>query len=249
MLKRFTPHLLFLFIFFSFELLWQKAGWFYYAAFLFLAVVLLMFWREIQNVKDSKLASCLAPMLIFLMASLMLALFLEQWWAQRLYAFLIAVITILFYSHLFQRTHLFAQSERLTVDNLLRVINIFTVFLLSAALTAIHIYLSVSFWYLTVLFFVAIFLLSYQFFVEYHGSAKEKGWPLAISVPILLSEFFVIIHFWPVSFYVSALIITSLYYTILEFSRFGEKNLRAIWRTLILVAFMWLIVLTTTAWR
>lgn len=256
MFKRFTPYLLFLFIFFGFEFIWQKPEWFYFSAALLVVLAAAFFYRQIKK-QDASLISFLTPLLIFLMASLVLTLFIEQWWTRRLFAVLIAGAIVLFHHYLFKKKEAASVvggvAKDLTgvqLDNTLRIVNIFSVFLITAGLSAVRIYLEVRLWQLSLLFGTVIFLMNHQFFTKRAVTEKDKAWGLAMAVSLVLAEFFMIVNFWPVSFYVRAIIVSSLYYLMLELSRFTQfKGEKAVWRLIIIAVFIWLVILTTTAWR
>lgn len=136
------------------------------------------------------------------------------------------------------------------LENISSVINLLTFFLIAITLYAVSTLLYLPSYLLAISLFVIVYLLLNQYFWINKISLNYKFVCILI-MTIIIAEFFLVLSFLPMNFYVISILLTILYYFITGIYKaklLQKLNNKMIWRYLTISVVMLLIIIFTSQW-
>jgi len=153
----------------------------------------------------------LSTPLIFIWSAVLLFIFLENIYLKHFFILGTTIYLFLYFENLF---HYFITTDKDGRNNFLRMtnlMNVVSIFFLSAGLFAIKIFIQLPIWMLSSIFFIFSAGLIYNSFSILKIKLKEIFWEILI-LSLLMTEFFIAIHFLPVGFYTAGAILAIIFY-------------------------------------
>ncbi|MFH1252949.1 MAG: hypothetical protein V1664_01300 [Candidatus Uhrbacteria bacterium] len=175
-------------------------------------------------------------------------IFLEAGIIKSVAAILVLLLVWLFAENLFNFVHRRGAYQVNALEYLTLVINITSVYFITASLLASKLFLGLPLWFLTGVFSLIIFgLVASTFWVC--KIEKKKILLLALSGGVLAGEIFLSLAFLPVSFLVNAAFITIFFYLFFGLLRAGlfGKLSAVVWQRYLLAAVIFFVLVASTA--
>jgi len=156
--------------------------------------------------------------LLFLIASLGMIFFLEQSFTIWLIAGLSTALLLLYAEYVFQYIHLPATYQPYSLEYLSLLLNLLTVFFLSAVGFGLVLLVQISLGLVSIVALCCfIFLIYGTFWVSKAHESKMK--PYTLGGSFLMTELFIAISFLPTSYFTSAALMTVLFYLFIGLTR------------------------------
>ncbi|MEK7166831.1 MAG: hypothetical protein AAB732_00205 [Patescibacteria group bacterium] len=105
-----------------------------------------------------------------------------------------------------------------TIRNVFNFINLISIFFFSSSFYALIIFIRTPVWLLSVILFLIISLILFQFF-WINKIQEKKAWFFSVILGLIFIEIFFIISFLPTSFYINGLILTLIYFNLKNISK------------------------------
>ena len=234
----------------GFELMWvqKKIAWFVLAA----LVVLVVFsiWNFTKNTVNKRFANFLITPVVFTIAAFSFLLFIETPWLYHGVVVASALMMFLFLEQIFNYFYFAVRYQPYTLESFSLYWNVAAVFMISASLFGVVIFLMFNLAVVAAFYAVAIFVLTKQFFwVNKIEWARYALFCFAIS--LIMTEFFCAMRYLPTSYFVNGVIATIIFYVLICLSKlFLQDNLarKHIYNYLILSVVTVALVLATAQW-
>lgn len=238
-------------VFLSFELfLFRPELWLWAAASATLFIILGMLVPKQRFLSGREFWNYIFDPLILIWSAGLLILFFENRYFRHIYSFAIGIYIFLYFENLFY--YLISDKED-GKENFLRMtnlINVVSVFLLSAGLYAIRIFMQFPIWALILTFFFFCGGMFYGTMWTLRQSWRDNL-PYIAALAIVAVEVFTAVAFLPIGFYVGGAILSIVYYMtsgILINSAMGKESPR-IYKRYLFVGFALLaLALITARW-
>lgn len=200
--------------------------------------------------RNSQIFLFLLHSLVFTTIGFLYALILGGGVAVNLF---IAGWAIIYFIYLESIFHYFYQTKKvLLVDlkNIISYVNLVSFFFLVTFLINLYIFINFSWWLILILIFVSSLILIISQF-KANDLPSNRGLLYSLVVSIMITEIAIVALLLPVSFYVSAVIISILYYLFTSLSVIhvrGELTKEVIIQYIVFTVIVSLIIIITSQW-
>ncbi len=251
LINRFIPFLSALAIFISFELLFIKPRIVWGILVVIFFIIFISTWKLVnRSLLDKEFWGFFITPFLFVEASIFLSLFLEHFFLEQ---FLVLAVTGLHW-YLFENIFNFYYKQHsyqpYAIENIFSYLNLMIVFLVSTSFFGIVIFLDYSIWFLSFFILLLGLLVGYQT-IWVSKITLEKSRPTILILGLILAETFWVINYLPSSHFVNGLIVTVIFYVIINLTRYYFlKNLSkdVVRRHLIIGSIVLLLTLVTARW-
>lgn len=250
LLIRVLPFVLPLFYLAIMKLLFYFSGWWYLIIFSILILDILYFFLFYIRVKIKEILFVSVHSILFLITGFIFSFLLSNNVVINLYIIFWSFIYFIYLESVFHYFYLTRKFFIIDFKNIITYINLLIFFLVVASLINGYIFLNLSWWWVCIIYLVISFFLIWVYFLIHSIDRKLRNLYTAI-ITVILLELMIVILFLPVSFYVSAITLSVVYYLLSSLTLFQLQHqlTRSLVSQYIIFAIIILVlVFATAAW-
>lgn len=192
--------------------------------------------------------SYLVNPLIFIWSSILLLMFFENWFIKHFFSLGVSVYLFFYFENIF---YYLSSGREKNEENFLRatnIMNVASIFFLSAGLYGIKIFVQLPIWLLAIIFFIMAGALAHGSLYIIKPGFRENLLDLAI-LSLVVTELFVALNFLPIGFYTAGSVLGICYYMgagiVLNFLKRGTAPYK---RYLLIGSALLVLVIFTARW-
>ncbi|MBU1179681.1 hypothetical protein KJ885_01925 [Patescibacteria group bacterium] len=234
-------------IFLTLEIFLFKPVWLVYVVLgLTLFIVLGMLVPKKRFLGGREFWHYLSGPLIFVWSSILLLLFFENIFFKHFFILGVAVYIFFYFENLF---YYLVSGGKESSESFLRMTNmlgVVSIFFLAAGLYGVKTFIQLPIWLLNIIFFIFSAGLIYGSLWIIKQKFREVLWEVFI-VALIISEFFLVIHFLPIGFYAGGAIVGVFYYIVAGILTNYLKNKQIPYKRYVITGLILLFVIVLTA--
>jgi hypothetical protein len=211
--NRLVPIITPLIVFIGLELFFLNPRWIYAIGPLLIVILGAATWKIIGKgliTVGARWFYLLTP-ISFLTSGALFALFLEQPWVKHSLALAIAIFVAVFLENIFVYIYQHEKYQTHSLENVSNYLNLASMFLFNSGLFGFFIFLNLPLWQISLLALAIFFILTVQT-IWVNKIKLEAAWLYIFIICLILLEVFWATSFLSIAFYVSGLIVATVFY-------------------------------------